>query len=178
MVLGGILVGVSSLFRGPFIMEPELYIQNFHIPALDVTSNDAGIINTTTIMFGLSFENLNPKQSEIFYDVVNMNLHYYGSNFSLPIGNTSIPEFDQGNVWPTIRVETIQTYGVSWEDARTEIFKGNEAFFRLELHTKYRSSNEPWFVKSRRYDLRIGANVTVNGHGLKSVKQRLKMSRL
>ncbi|XP_026451842.1 uncharacterized protein LOC113352208 [Papaver somniferum] len=112
----------------------------------------------------------------IYYDNITLTFSYVSNNSIQPIGNITIPEFHYlETFWQAHRDATINTSRVPWEQARVAVSNGSTAMFRVDLETKFRIS-DGLFWKSDRYDLRVGANVTVNDHGMKSVKHILRLS--
>ncbi|XP_026400814.1 protein NDR1-like [Papaver somniferum] len=150
-------------------LRPRCSLEIFYIPALDKASNDP---NSTAISLELSFWNRNNEKS-IYYDKLNMTMYYYGKILTLPIGNTSIPQFYQQHSHTKHLTEMIQTSGVPWEDAKMKVSNGSAAVFRVHLTMNIRYSNGIW--KSRRHQLSLGVNVTVNDQGMKSVNSSLRL---
>ncbi|MCL7023188.1 hypothetical protein MKW94_030828 [Papaver nudicaule] len=153
-------------------IKPHCSLEYFYIPALDKASNDSQAKNSTAISVELSFWNRNSEKS-IYYDNLNMTLHYYGKISTLPIGNTSIPKFYQHHMHTNHHAEKIQTFGVPWEDLKMKASNGSSAVFRVDLVTNVRYRNGIW--KTRRHELRLGVNVTVNDQGMKSVNRSLRL---
>ncbi|MCL7028879.1 hypothetical protein MKW94_023655 [Papaver nudicaule] len=164
IVITIILVALITWF-GMHPLRPRCTLGKFYIPTLDKASNATQTVNSTAISIELSFWNRNTEK-KVYYDKVNMTFsYYYGINgLSIPIGNTSIPPFHQRYLRTKDHVETIQTFGVPWEDVRMKISNGSTpAVFRVDLETHVRFKNGLW--KTRRHELRLGANFTVNDHG-------------
>ncbi|XP_026453672.1 uncharacterized protein LOC113355058 [Papaver somniferum] len=157
---------------------PAIFLKKFYVPGLDIGSNESQGINTTTISVELSFWRLNNKGREqpksVYYDSINLAVYYYSDSSDLPIGNISIPEFHHSSGLAAHRSGTVMTLGVPWEKARTEVSSGKTIMFRIELDTKTRYSNG--ILKSKRHDLRLGTNVTVNDRGSMSFNHDLRLS--
>ncbi|KAI3948754.1 hypothetical protein MKX01_022168 [Papaver californicum] len=151
---------------------PDCSLQKFYIPALNKASNDLQTINSTAISFELSFWNGNIDKS-YSYDYVNVTFYYYGNSLSLPIGNISIPGFYQRYQRTKYLAETIQAFGVPWEDIRMKVSNGSIALFRVDLAINVRIDTKVW--TKTRHMLKLGVNVTVNDHGMKSGKKSLRL---
>ncbi|KAI3948753.1 hypothetical protein MKX01_022167 [Papaver californicum] len=153
-------------------MKPHCSLEEFYIPGLNNASNDSQAMNSTAISLELSFFNRNSEKS-IYYDNLNMTLYYCGNTLTLPIGNTSIPEFYQQHRHTFHHAETIPTFGVPWEDVKMKVSNGSTAVFRVDLVTNVRYRNGIW--KTRRHELRLGVNVTINDQGMKAVNHSLRL---
>lgn len=170
------LVSLITWF-GMHPLRPRCTLGKFYIPTLDKASNATNTVNSTAISFELSFWNRNTEK-KVYYDKVNMTFSYYYGNdgLSLPIGNTSIPPFHQRYLRTRDHVETVQTFGVPWEEVKKKVSNGNTpAIFRVDLETHVRFKNGIW--KTKRHELRLGVNVTVNDHGMMSVEHGLRLQR-
>ncbi|XP_026384166.1 protein NDR1-like [Papaver somniferum] len=150
-------------------LRPRCSLEKFYILALNKASNHP---NSTAIALELSFWNRNNEKS-IYYDNLNMTLYYHSKSLTSPIGNTSIPRFYQQHSHTKHHIEMIQTSGVPWKDAKMKVSNGSAAVFRVYLTMNIRYSNGIW--KSRRHELSLGVNVTVNDQGMKSVNSSLRL---
>ncbi|MCL7033355.1 hypothetical protein MKW94_007535 [Papaver nudicaule] len=169
----GIAVTLSAaLLWFTIQLRPHCSLEKFYIPALNKTSNHP---NSTAISLELSFWNRNNEKS-IYFDNLSMTLYYYhGKSLISLIGYTSIPEFYQQHRHTKHHAETIQTFGVPWEDVKMKVSNGSTgAVFRVNLVMNVRYWNGIW--KSRRHELRLGVNVTINDQGMKSVNSSLRLS--
>ncbi|XP_026390295.1 protein NDR1-like [Papaver somniferum] len=153
-------------------IKPHCSLEEFFIPRLNKASNDSQAVNSTAISLELSFFNRNSEKS-IYYDNLDMTLYYYGKSLTSPIGNTSIPKFYQQHRHTKHHAETIQTFGVPWEDVKMKASNGSTAIFRVDLVMNVRYRNGIW--KTRRHELRLGVNVTINDQGMKSVNHSLRL---
>lgn len=169
ILLPGLIFILVWFTLHPF--QPHCSLEKFYVPALDKDSGDIRIMNPTTISFQLRFWHGNRHKS-IYYDDLNITLSYHRNSSSLPIGNVSIPEFHQRYLQIKHRDETVQTFGVPWEDARMEVSNGKTALFRVDLDTKIRYKNGLW--KAGRHELKLGTDVHVNDHG--TMKNSLRLS--
>ncbi|XP_026451173.1 protein NDR1-like [Papaver somniferum] len=176
-----ILITLCLISSVKCISPPNIYLKKFDVPGLDGKASNASQVtgNATTISVELSFWNLisygAEQQQTVYYDNINLAVYYFSnSNSKLATGNFTIPEFHHRFAWSTHRTGTIKTLGVPWEEARTEVSSGRMAIFRIELDTKTRYSNGIW--KSKRHDLRVGTNVTINDRGTMSSNNDLKLS--
>ncbi|KAI3962827.1 hypothetical protein MKW92_033431 [Papaver armeniacum] len=163
---------------------PKCSIEKFYVPALDkaVSSNETAATINTTISFDLRLENQNGDGSGVYYDVLNISVYYYqkgnsgGDVKSLPIGNVSIPGFYQAKV--DHRLETVQTFGVPWEEARMEVANGSSAMFLLNLNSnvKLKIPLDGVVTSSHRRKLNLGVNVSVNDQGMKTAPGSLRLT--
>ncbi|XP_026396551.1 uncharacterized protein LOC113291206 [Papaver somniferum] len=155
----------------PQISPPSINIEKFYVPGLNTASNDTEIIKAATISFELCFSYFTGAgkrfERRIYYDDIQMAFYYYGTNSNVLIGNISIPAFRQ-NPYSSFRLYRslrIETFGVPWDEVRREVSNGGTARFHVGLDTKFEYSTGWW-----KPDLNLGANVTVNDHGMKTAK--------
>ncbi|KAI3976056.1 hypothetical protein MKX01_016739 [Papaver californicum] len=156
---------------------PKYSIESFYVPILNKTPNyNITSSQATTISFDLRLKNEN-RNKGIYYDALHLTFfYYYPANSSfLQIGNITIPEFYQGHLKTAHRVESIQTYGVSWKDVKTKVSNGScSTMFRVDLDTRVRY--KIMLSRTRRHRMRLGVNITVDDEGAKSVKKGLRFS--
>ncbi|KAI3977240.1 hypothetical protein MKX01_035970 [Papaver californicum] len=157
---------------------PKYSIESFYVPILNKTSNyNITSSQPTTISFDLRLKNEN-RNKGIYYDALHLTFFYYfpeNSSF-LQIGDTTIPEFYQGHLKTAHRVESIQSYGVSWEDVKAKVSNGStsSAMFRVDLDTRVRY--KIMLSRTKRHMMRLGVNITVNDEGAKSVEKGFRFS--
>lgn len=165
----GIIVLCGWLWYYPQISPPSINIVKFYVPGLDTASNDTEIISATTISFELCFSYFSTKRFErrIYYDDVQMVFYYCGTKSNALIGNITIPAFRQNpySSFGLYRAVRIETSGVPWDEVRKEVSNGGTSMFHVDLDTKFEYSTGWW-----KPDLNLGANVTVNDHGMKTAK--------
>ncbi|KAI3980286.1 hypothetical protein MKX01_001357 [Papaver californicum] len=180
----GVIVVVGMFFLFAWIItaqihSPKCSIEKFYAPALDKT----GATGNTTISFDLRLKNENGVGSGVYYDAVNISVYYYqkgntggGDLKRLPIGNVSIPGFYQAKV--DHRLEKVQTFGVPWEEARMEaIANGSTTMFMLDLVSSIRLKIAlRYVITTDRRKLNLGANVSVNDQGMKTVPGSLRLT--
>ncbi|RZC59727.1 hypothetical protein C5167_007027 [Papaver somniferum] len=152
---------------------PKYSIESFYVPVLNKTSTSQATVNSTTISFDLRLKNEN-RNKGIYYDALDLTFFFYfpeNSSF-LRIGDITIPEFYQGHLKTAHRLESIQSYGVSWKDAKTH--GSSTKMFRVDLDTRVRY--KIMLSRTKRHRMRLGVNVTVNNEGAKSVDRGLRFS--
>ncbi|XP_026437215.1 protein NDR1-like [Papaver somniferum] len=182
IVVVGLFVLFSWLITAQ-IHSPKCSIEKFYVPALDkaYSSNKNAATSNTTISFDLRFKNQNGVGSGVYYDALNISLYYYEKSNSggdlkrLPIGNVSIPGFYQAKV--DHRLETVQTFGVPWEEARVALSNRSTTMFRLDLASSIRLKIPIRYVMTTdREKLNLGVNVSVNDQGMKTVPGSLRLT--
>ncbi|KAI3899974.1 hypothetical protein MKW92_040465 [Papaver armeniacum] len=152
---------------------PKYSIESFYVPILNKTTTSQSTVNSTTISFDLRLKNEN-RNKGIYYDALDLTFFYYfpeNSSF-LQIGDITIPEFYQGHLKTAHRLESIQSYGVSWKDVKTN--GSSTKMFRVDLDTRVRY--KIMLSRTKRHRMRLGVNVTVNDEGAKSVDRGLRFS--
>lgn len=152
---------------------PKYSIESFYVPVLDKNSASQSTVNSTTISFDLRLKNEN-RNKGINYDALDLTFFYYfpGNSSFLQIGDITIPEFYQGHLKTAHRLESIQSYGVSWKDVKTN--GSSTKMFRVDLDTRVRY--KIMLSRTKRHRMRLGVNVTVNDEGAKSVDRGLRFS--
>ncbi|MCL7044942.1 hypothetical protein MKW94_030134 [Papaver nudicaule] len=183
-----VVVGLFFLFAWLItaqIHSPKCSIEKFYVPALDKafsSNKSAATASNTTISFDLRFKNENGGGSGVYYDTLNISVYYYqkgntgGELKRLPIGDVSIPRFYQAKVDHCL--ETVQTFGVPWEEARMAVANGSSTatMFRLDLVSSIRLKIPfRYVVTTDRKKLNLGVNVTVNDQGMKTVPGSLRL---
>ncbi|KAG8386903.1 hypothetical protein BUALT_Bualt03G0197200 [Buddleja alternifolia] len=159
-------VGLSFNLKGP-----RCYIQEFYVPTLDLsqtTSNSTTIINPS-LFFDVTLKNILDDHS-IRYGDVNLTFSY-GQN---AVANYIVPSFYQGKGKTAHRREVVEARGMPWDDALRAVSNGSKAVFRVDLAAKPRFRF--WFWYSRKKGVRIGANVEVDGSGLKVHKDDIRLN--
>ncbi|KAJ8622159.1 hypothetical protein MRB53_030688 [Persea americana] len=145
---------------------PKFSVSEFHIPALNKTSNSnltSQIPPTnTSIFFNLKLENPN-KDKGIYYDALSLTFYYDALNYS-QIGNASIPAFYQGYKKTAHKKGNLSAGARAfWEDATKVVSEGKKAAFMVRMVTRVRYKIVGF--KTRRHGLNLTAKVEVNDHG-------------
>lgn len=168
--------GLTALFmwlslRGS---NPKCSIQNFYVPALNLSANSTVRSSNHSIYFDLKLDN-GMKDKGVRYDDLNLTFYYSPNNTgynNLPIGNYTISRFYQGHGKDTHRKALVETRGVPWANASKAVSNGT-VVFRLDLSTKVRYKILFWY--SKKHKLMVGANVNVNATGQKVNKKGIKL---
>ncbi|XP_010466260.1 PREDICTED: protein NDR1-like [Camelina sativa] len=169
--------GLTSLFLWLSLRadKPKCSIQNFYVPALNKTLNSR--VNTS-LNFMVRCDNPNRDQG-VYYDDVRLTLSTANTtktNSSAPpvfVGNYTVPKFYQGHKkkakkWGQVSPLNNQT-------VLRAVFPNGSAVFRLDLRTQVRFKIMFW--KTKRYGIDVGADVEVNGDGVKAHKKGIKMKK-
>ncbi|CAA7035841.1 unnamed protein product [Microthlaspi erraticum] len=157
--------GLTSLFLWLSLRpdKPKCTIEQFYVPALNKTLNSR---TNTTLNFMVRLANPNRDQG-IYYDDVHVSL----SNANSSVANYTVPRFYQGHK------KKAKKWGQALPfDSRAvlrAVLPNGSAVFRLDLKTQVRFKIIFW--KTKRYGIEVGANVEVNGDGVKANKKGIKM---
>ncbi|KAL8226489.1 hypothetical protein R6Q57_016321 [Mikania cordata] len=168
-------LGLTSLFMWLSLRtsNPILSIQDIYIPALNKTLNSTA---DQRIYLDLKLDNGN-KDKGIFYDTLNISLHYQTNDsnaiIGVPISNYTLWGFYQGHNKNARRKNWLDTYGVPWDAAVEVIAGGKLAVFRVDLTTVIRFKILFW--KTKKHRLVVGTDFGVNDMGK---KERRKGTRL
>ncbi|CAA0383110.1 Protein NDR1 [Arabidopsis thaliana] len=168
--------GLTSLFLWLSLRadKPKCSIQNFFIPALGKDPNSR---DNTTLNFMVRCDNPNRDQG-IYYDDVHLNFSTINttkinSSALVLVGNYTVPKFYQGHKkkakkWGQVKPLNNQT-------VLRAVLPNGSAVFRLDLKTQVRFKIVFW--KTKRYGVEVGADVEVNGDGVKAHKKGIKMKK-
>lgn len=157
-------IGLSFNLKGP-----RCYIQDFYVPALDLSETTSNTTINPCLFFDLALENILNDHSLRYGDV---NLTFsYGRN---AVANYIVPNFYQGKGKTAHRREVVETRGVPWEDAIKAVSNGSKAVFRVDLAARPRFRF--WFWYSKKKGVRIGADVEVDGSGMKVEKDDIRLN--
>ncbi|XP_026381675.1 protein NDR1-like [Papaver somniferum] len=198
--IGLLLIGVISI-AGPVVLlvlllspilkdypkPPICSIEKFYIPALDksLSGNETAATVNTTISFDIK---LKGQDANVTYDALNISLYYIqkgniSRHLQVPIGHVSIPGFHQQSTEEVHRFETVQTFGVPWKEARSEVANGsNRSMFTVDLASIVmlkKSYIDPEYgirTTVTRPKLNLGVNVSVNDQGTKTVPGSLRLT--
>ncbi|KAL8031460.1 hypothetical protein ABFX02_13G026500 [Erythranthe guttata] len=162
-----IWIGLSFNLKGP-----RCYIQEFYVPALDLSQNN--ISNHTTVInpclfFDLAFENILADRS-VRYGDVNLTFSYSRT----AVANYVVPTFYQGKLKRADRREVVESSGVPWEAAVKAVTNGSAAVFQVDLVARPRFRFRFWY--SKRKGMRIGADVEVDGFGMKVKREDIRLN--
>lgn len=161
--------GLTALFlwlslRGS---NPKCSIQDFYVPALNLSANSTVRSSNHSIYFDLKLDN-GMKDKGVRYDDINLTFYYSPNHTNynnLPIGNYTINRFYQGHGKDTHRKALVETRGVPWANASETVSSNGTVVFRLDLSTKVRYKILFWYTKKHKFT--VGANVDVNATGQK-----------
>ncbi|CAL9221633.1 unnamed protein product [Arabidopsis halleri] len=168
--------GLTSLFLWLSLRagKPKCSIQNFYIPAL---SKNLSSRDNTTLNFMVRCDNPNRDQG-IYYDDVHLNFSTINttkinSSALVLVANYTVPKFYQGHKkkakkWGQVKPLNNQT-------VLRAVLPNGSAVFRLDLKTRVRFKIIFW--KTKRYGIEVGADVEVNGDGVKAQKKGIKMKK-
>ncbi|KAL8031466.1 hypothetical protein ABFX02_13G026800 [Erythranthe guttata] len=151
------------------IKRPHCYIQEFYVPALDLSLNST-VVNPC-LFFDLAFENI-MKDHSVRYGDVNLTFSYGRS----AVANYVVPTFYQGMSKRADRREVVESSGVPWEAAVKAVSNGSAAVFRVDLVARPRFGF--WFWYSKRKGMRIGADVEVDRFGMKVKREDIRLTNL
>ncbi|XP_022139632.1 protein NDR1-like [Momordica charantia] len=145
--------------------KPKCSIESFYIPALNQSLNSS---SDSTVFFDLRLKNQN-KDKSVFYDAINLNLTLVDGG-RRPVGNLTVAGFHQGRDKKAFRKGQVEARGVDWKAVR----RNGSAVFRLDLATAVRYKILFW--KTKRDNLRVGAEVKVNAQGAKEYPHGITLS--
>ncbi|XP_042489806.1 protein NDR1-like [Macadamia integrifolia] len=167
-------LGLTSLFMWLSLRpsSPSFYIQNFYAPALNNTTNTTGATINTTISIDFKIKNTN-KDKRVYYDALNITL-YYPQNQSIPVGNTSVPEFQQGHHKTASKPVTVQPVEISWEDAVKNVSSNGTVRFTVYLATSVRYKIIWWITRRHRMKVHVDVNVDKQGKQIEEKHIKLK----
>lgn len=165
-----ITAGFAALFLWLSLRthKPKCSIEFFYIPALNQSLNSS---SNSALFFDLRLKNQN-KDKSVYYDSIYLNLTLIGApdGTRQPVGNLTVPGFHQGRDKKTFRKETIEPRGLDWK----AVSRNGSAVFRLDLATAVRYKILLW--KTKRENLRLGAEVKVNGQGVKEYPRGITLN--
>ncbi|XP_026457534.1 protein NDR1-like [Papaver somniferum] len=190
------IVGVFFLydfFRVPYDPKsPICSVDKFYVPVLDKSlysdeNADAATVDTT-ISFDLKLENGNSRRTGVKYGILNISLYYIqkrddiGRDQQITIGNVSIRGFHQKGTKAVHRLETVQTFGVPWKEAKMAVTNGSNTMFMVDLASIVRLEipyfdSDGYSTKTiiERRILNLGVNVSVNDQGMKTLPGSLRL---
>ncbi|KAH0880123.1 LOW QUALITY PROTEIN: hypothetical protein HID58_067517, partial [Brassica napus] len=145
---------------------PKCSIEYFYVPALNKTLNSR--LNTT-LNFMVRLANPNSEQG-IYYDDVHLS---FSSVTYVFIANYTVPRFYQG------RKKKAKKWGqvvpLNNQTVLEAVLPNGLASFRINLKTQVRYKNSFW--KTRRFGVVVGAEVGVNGDGVKANKKGIRLKK-
>ncbi|EYU24885.1 hypothetical protein MIMGU_mgv1a022956mg, partial [Erythranthe guttata] len=104
------------------------------------------------------------------YGDVNLTLSYGRS----AVANYVVPTFYQGQGTTVNAREVVETNGLQWLTAAKAVLNnGSAAVFRVDLVA--RPKVKLWFWYPRRKNMRVGADVEVDGSGMKMKKEDIRL---
>ncbi|CAH8309058.1 unnamed protein product [Eruca vesicaria subsp. sativa] len=146
--------------------DPNCSIEYFYVPALNKTLNSR--LNTT-LNFMVRLNNINSDQG-IYYDDVHI---YFSNATNSSIANYTVPRFYQGHKKKAKKWG--QVVPLNNQTLLGAVLPNGSAVFRLDLKTQVRFKVAFW--KTKRYGVEVGANVEVNGDGVKANKKGINMKK-
>ncbi|XP_012852389.1 PREDICTED: uncharacterized protein LOC105972000 [Erythranthe guttata] len=168
-----IVITICLTVDNNYYAGPLCCIKEFYVPALDLSSRDKIPYNNNSnknntvinpsLFFDLSFHNIEFEHS-IRYGDVNITISYDRNG---TIASYVVPSFDQEWLETDYRREVVESRGVPWENALKAVLNGSTVVFRVDLAARPKFKRQ--FGKySKKKDVRIGADVEVDGTGLNS----------
>ncbi|XP_012852391.1 PREDICTED: protein NDR1-like [Erythranthe guttata] len=106
------------------------------------------------------------------YGDVNLTFSYGRNNNA--VANYVVWSFDQGWWEVDYRWEVVESRGVPWEDAVKAVSNGSTVVFRVDLAARLKFWEGMWYSKKK--GVRIGADVEVDGTGLKVKKKDIRLN--
>ncbi|VVA98976.1 unnamed protein product [Arabis nemorensis] len=165
--------GLTSLFLWLSLRpnKPKCWIQEFYVPALNKSLNSK--LNTT-LNFMIRLDNPNRDQG-IYYDDVHVSLSNTNTttNSSALVANYTVPQFYQGHKKKAKKWG--QALPLNNQTVLRAVLPNGSAVFRLDLKTHVRFKVVFW--KTKRHRIEVGADVEVNGDGVKAHKKRIRMKK-
>ncbi|PIN14237.1 hypothetical protein CDL12_13134 [Handroanthus impetiginosus] len=157
-------IGLSFNLKGP-----RCFIKEFYVPALDLSQPTTSNTTNPFLFFDLALKNILDDHS-IRYGEVNLTFSYNRT----PVANYIVPKFYQGTGKTALRRDVVETRGMPWDDALKVVNNGSKAVFRVDLAARPRFRF--WFLYSKKKGVRIGADVEVEGTGLKVKKKDIRLN--
>ncbi|XP_038897087.1 protein NDR1-like [Benincasa hispida] len=165
-----ITTGFAALFLWLSLRthKPKCSIEFFYIPALNQSLNSP---SNSTLLFDLRLKNQN-KDKSVYYDSISLNLTLVGApdGTRRPVGNLTVPGFHQGRDKKAFRKETVEARGVDWK----AVSRNGPVVVRLDFATAVRYKILFW--KTKRENLRLGAEVKVNRQGEKDYPRSITLN--
>ncbi|KAL9145209.1 hypothetical protein ABFS82_13G026000 [Erythranthe guttata] len=171
---------MANIHRGP-----RFYVKEFYVPALDLSqlpttsnnNNKSNFINNTIItnpclFFDLAFLNIEYERI-VRYGDVNLTFSYGRNNNA--VANYVVRSFDQWWWEVDYRREVVESQGVPWEDAVKAVLNGSKVVFRVDLAARPKFKRQ-FGTYSKKKDVRIGADVEVDGTGLKVKRKDIRLN--
>ncbi|EYU24882.1 hypothetical protein MIMGU_mgv1a020490mg, partial [Erythranthe guttata] len=159
---------------------PRFYIKEFYVPALDlisqspITTSNNNNNNTLPInpclFFDFAFVNIE-NEHIVRYGDANLTFSYGRNN---AVANYVVRSFDQGSWEVDYRREVVESRGVPWEDAVKAVSNGSTVVFRVDLAVPPKFWEGMWYSKKK--GVRIGADVEVDGTGLKVKRNDIRLN--
>ncbi|CAG7882873.1 hypothetical protein BRARA_C03798 [Brassica rapa] len=161
--------GLTSLFLWLSLRpdKPKCSIEYFYLPALNKSLDSHSPLNTT-LNFMVRLANPNKDQG-IYYDDVHLSF----STNSSSLVNYTVPRFYQGHKKKAKKWG--QTLPLNNQTVLRAVLPNGSAVFRMDLKTQVRFKIVFW--KTKRYGVEVGADVEVNGNGVKANKKGIKMKK-
>ncbi|EYU24883.1 hypothetical protein MIMGU_mgv1a024087mg [Erythranthe guttata] len=150
---------------------PHFYINEFYVPALDLSqhtasnnNNNQTVVTNPCLFFDLAFVNIMLKQT-VHYGDVNITL----SHGRKAVASYVVPAFIQEHRGVEYRREVVE--GVPWESTEKAVSNGSTVVFRVDLATVVTFHS----LNTKKKDVRIGADVEVDGTGLKLKREDIRL---
>ncbi|KAL1562932.1 protein NDR1-like [Salvia divinorum] len=160
--------GLAALFLWLSLRpyKPTLYIEDFSVPALNLSDNSAAARNNHTILFKLTLRN-QMKDKGVGYANISLVFLY---NSTLVVANHTLPAFYQGHGKTAHRKEAVEAAGLPWVEA---LASNGSVRFRVRAATRVKSKIMLWFTKS--HALLVAGDVEVGASGRKVKKKSIKL---
>ncbi|XP_050369570.1 protein NDR1-like [Argentina anserina] len=163
-------VGLTALFMWLSLRtsKPSCSIKYFYLPALNKTLNDTA---NRTLYVSLILNNGN-KDKGIYYDTVN--LTFSVPNNTKPVGNANVTKFYQGHKKKATKKVDLGSDKLNWTAVSGSVNATGWSHFRVDLVTRVRFKIIFW--RTKRHNLKVGADFVVNASGTKDYKKDIKLS--
>ncbi|KAL8031457.1 hypothetical protein ABFX02_13G026200 [Erythranthe guttata] len=175
------IIAVAALFPLYIIFQtvtmtpsgPHFYINEFYVPALDLSqhtasnnNNNQTVVINPCLFLDLAFVNIMLKQT-VHYGDVNITLSHGRKAVASYVVHTFIQEHRDVEY----KREVVESRGVPWESTVKAVSNGSTVVFRVDLAAlvKFHSLN------TKKKDVRIGADVEVDGTGLKLKREDIRL---
>ncbi|XP_055801393.1 protein NDR1-like [Solanum dulcamara] len=148
--------------------KPSCSLQNFYLPALNISDNSNTTRSNHTLYFQLNLKN-KMKDKGVRYDDIKLSF-YYGTNTSFPLGNCTIPGFYQGHDKKANKKEKLEIQKMPWDAALKTVSNNSSVVFRVDVATRVSYKVIFWYSKKHNLTLE-NKTVEVDGSGKSSAQQ-------
>ncbi|KAG5570189.1 hypothetical protein H5410_059955 [Solanum commersonii] len=129
--------------------KPSCSLHNFYLPALNLSDDSNTTRSNHTLYFQLNLNN-KMKDKGVRYDEIMLSF-YYGTNTSIPLGNSTINGFYQGHDKKAKKKGKLEIQKMAWDAALKNVTNTSKVVFRVDVATRVSYKIIFWFGKKHNF---------------------------